>query len=122
MTAAGPTVTRKHGFKKEIQRIVLLMGVRIIVSRYPPYCSKWNPIEHRLFPHVHRAMEGVVFSSYKLVKELIGKTGTAKGLTVEVRIVKIQYLTGLRCARENIDENRILYHQDLPDLNYTVLP
>ena len=120
--SGGANGWRKHIFKKELQRIAALMGIRIIISHYPPYCSKWNPIEHRLFPHVHRAMSGVVFSSYKLVKELIGKTSTSKGLSVEVRLVKIEYPTGLRCAREDIDTSRILFHESLPDLNYTILP
>jgi len=120
--AGGANGWRKHSFKKEIQRIAELIGVRIIISHYPPYCSKWNPIEHRLFPHVHRAMSGVVFSSYKLVKELIGKTSTSKGLTVVVRIIKRNYLTGLKCPKESIEGNRIRYHQKLPDLNYTILP
>lgn len=120
--SGGANGWRRHIFKKELQRIAALMGIRIIISHYPPYCSKWNPIEHRLFPHVHRAMSGVVFSSYKLVKELIGKTSTSKGLSVEVRLVKIEYATGLRCAREDIDKGRILFHESLPDLNYTILP
>ncbi len=98
------------------------MGTRIIISHYPPYCSKWNPVEHRLFPHVHRAMKGVAFSSHELVKELIGKTSTSKGLAVKVRIVKAQYFTGLKCAREDIVKERILFHGELPDLNYTILP
>ena len=31
------------------------------MAHYPPYCSKYNPIEHRLFPHVTRACQGVIF-------------------------------------------------------------
>ena len=120
--AGGSNGYRRLSFKKELQRIATQIGVRIIISHYPPYCSKWNPIEHRLFPHVHRAMKGVVFSSYQLVKELIGKTNTSKGLSVVVRIVKVEYKTGLKCAREDIDNERILFHQDLPKLNYTILP
>lgn len=119
--SGGANGWRKHGFKKELQRIAALMGVRLVVCHYPPYCSKWNPIEHRLFPHVHQAMKGVVFSSYELVKELIGETSTEKGLSVEVRIVREQYLSGLKCSKEDIDKNRILFHKDLPDLNYTIL-
>ncbi|WP_309143890.1 hypothetical protein [Oscillatoria sp. HE19RPO] len=40
---------------------------------YPPYASKYNPIEHRLFPHVTRACQGVIFTSIELVKELMEK-------------------------------------------------
>ena len=120
--SGGANGWRRHAFKKELQRIASLMGVRIIVSHYPPYSSKWNPIEHRLFPHVHRTMQGVVLTSYQLVKELIGQTSTSKGLSVVVRIVKVEYQTGLKCARDDIDQKRLLFHETLPDLNYTVLP
>jgi len=41
-----------------------------------PYTSKYNPIEHRLFPHVTRACQGVVFESVEIVEELIAKTNT----------------------------------------------
>ncbi|MEO0804629.1 MAG: hypothetical protein AAFY57_20570 [Cyanobacteria bacterium J06642_2] len=29
------------------------------MSPPPPYTSKYNPIEHRLFPHLTRATQGV---------------------------------------------------------------
>jgi len=31
------------------------IGIEIRVAHYPAYCSKYNPIEHRFFPHVTRA-------------------------------------------------------------------
>ncbi|MHC5062284.1 MAG: ISAzo13-like element transposase-related protein, partial [Planctomycetota bacterium] len=56
------------------------IGVEIRIAHYPPYCSKYNPIEHRFFPHVTRACQGVVFTSLELVKELMAKTHTEPGL------------------------------------------
>ena len=41
----------------------------IRVAHYPPYCSKFNPIEHRLFPHVTRALSGVILKTVELVIE-----------------------------------------------------
>ncbi|WP_445251989.1 ISAzo13-like element transposase-related protein [Microcoleus sp. B3-D7] len=32
---------------------------------------KYNPIEHRLFPHITRACQGVIFTSLNLVKSLV---------------------------------------------------
>ncbi|MBW4423906.1 MAG: hypothetical protein KME50_05435 [Nostoc desertorum CM1-VF14] len=32
----------------------------------PP--TKYNPIEHRLFPHVPRAYQGVIFDSVEIAK------------------------------------------------------
>jgi Rhodopirellula transposase DDE domain len=37
------------------------LGIEIRVAHYPPYGSKYNPIEHRLSPHVTRACRGVIF-------------------------------------------------------------
>ena len=31
------------------------LSIEIRIAHYPPYTSKYNPIEHRLFPHVTRA-------------------------------------------------------------------
>jgi DDE family transposase len=33
-----------------VQRLVNDLGLEIRVAHYPPYASKYNPIEHRLFP------------------------------------------------------------------------
>src|SRR3546814_6584470 len=59
--------------------------------RSPPYASKWNPIEHRVFPHVTRAMEGVVLETHEQVRTLMEKTTTKTGLQVTVNIIKKTY-------------------------------
>ena len=57
-----------------------------MVAHYPTYCSKYNPIEHRLFPHIHRKWQGVVFKNIQIVKERASLTSTKTGLTVDVVI------------------------------------
>jgi hypothetical protein len=52
-----------------------------------PYTSKYNPIKHRLFPHITRAGQGVIFTSLELVKSLVEKTQTKTGLSVAVTIL-----------------------------------
>ena len=52
-----------------------------------PHTSKWNPIEHRLFPHITRSLQGMVLTSHELAKELIGTT-TKAGLKVFTSIIK----------------------------------
>jgi len=54
-----------------LQKLVNDIGIEIRIAHYPPYNSKYNPIEHRLFPHVTRACQGVVLKSVELVKELM---------------------------------------------------
>jgi len=68
--SGGGNSYRHHAFKEQILILAKKIGLDIIICHYPPYASKWNPIEHRLFCHVHNAIQGVVFSDYKIVKEL----------------------------------------------------
>jgi hypothetical protein len=97
-------------------------GLKVMVCHYPPYCSKWNPIEHRLFSQVHKAMEGVVFTDYLTVQTLIGQTSTKTGLSVVVRLNLKEYLKGEKINKTSIDQKRILYHSTLPELNYSIFP
>jgi len=59
-----------------LQKLVNEINIEIRVAHYPPYCSKYNPIEHRMFPHITQVCKGVVFKSVELVKELIEKAKT----------------------------------------------
>lgn len=111
---------RHHAFKKELQRVAKYIGIRIVVVHYPPYCSKWNPIEHRLFSQMHRQAQGVVFSSYEQVRQIFSDTTTKTGLKVFARINNKQYENGLKITKDQIDEKRILYHAELPQFNYTI--
>lgn len=118
--AGGGNSYRHHAFKKELQAFAKEIGVDIVVAHYPPYASKWNPIEHRLFCHVHQAMSGQMFSDYEFVKELIAKTSTKTGLTVVVRINLQEYKTGIKTSKDEIDTKRIQHHQTIPELNYRI--
>ena len=76
----GSNNASQYLFKEDLQRLVDRLGIEIRVAHYPPYCSKYNPIEHRLFPHLTRACQGVIFESVELVKELMEKARTSTGL------------------------------------------
>jgi Rhodopirellula transposase DDE domain len=120
--SGGANAYRSLLFKQRLQDLAKQMGMKIIVSHYPPYCSKWNPIEHKLFAQVHRSLQGVVFTDYELVREIIAKTSTKQGLKVIARINDKQYQIGLKGNKEHIDTKRILRLPQNPDLNYTILP
>ena len=81
-------------FKQDLQKLVDEIGIEIRIAHYPPYTSKYNPIEHRLFPHLTRACQGVIFTSLGLVKTLMEKTRTNTGLSVVVNVVDQVYQTG----------------------------
>ena len=120
--AGGGNSYRHHAFKKALQTLAAEIGLSIIVSHYPPYASKWNPIEHRLFCHVHAQMSGQMFESYEQVKQTIERTTTTTGLTVIVRLNIGEYKTGIKTTKDMVDESRISFNTTIPELNYRIYP
>ena len=90
--------------------------------RLPCYTSKYNPIEHRLFPHVTRACQGVIFTSIELVKELMEKTHTKTGLSVVVNVLDKIYKTGRKVAEGFKETMKIIFDEYLPKWNYRAVP
>lgn len=118
--AGGANSYRHHAFKEQMLLLAATIGKDLLICHYPPYASKWNPIEHRLFAHVHQAMQGVVFSDYNIVKELIEKTSTDTGLKVNVRILDKHFQTGTKTNKAQIDFSRIQQHPEIPELSYRI--
>jgi len=96
----GSNGARTHLFKTDPRAMVNRTGLPVRVAHYPPYTSKYNPIEHRLFPHVTRACQGVMFRSMALVKQLMGKARTRAGLSVVADILDRVYAKGRKVAEE----------------------
>jgi hypothetical protein len=120
--SGGSNNCRHYIFKRDIQALVNRIGIEIRIAHYPPYTSKYNPIEHRLFSHVTRACQGVVFKSVELVKELIEKTKTSTGLKVMVKINDKVYQTGRKVSDDFKKNSTIRFDDYLPRWNYYALP
>jgi hypothetical protein len=120
--SGGSNNASHYLFKEDLQKLADRVGIEIRVAHYPPYTSKYNPIEHRLFPHVTRACQGVVFESIELVRTLMASTTTKAGLRVFVKIVDRIYRTGRRYAEDFKENMRILFDDGLPQWNYTAIP
>jgi len=118
----GSNSAQHHLFKQDLQALTDELGIEIRIAHYPPYCSKYNPIEHRLFPHVTRACQGVIFTSVELVKELMEKTNTATGLKAFVHIIDKVYETGRKVAADFKETMRIVFDDFLPQWNYRAIP
>lgn len=108
--AGGANSYRHHAFRKQLLYLSSLMGKDIILCHYPPYASKWNVIEHRLFAQLHQAMQGVVFTHYAIVKQVMEKTSTDTGLKVVLRINPKNYQIGKKTTKQDVDYTRIQFH------------
>lgn len=118
----GSNASHRYVFKAALQQLANRMGIEIRVAHYPPYESKYNPIEHRLFPHVTRACQGVVFISVELVKELMERTKTKTGLWVTVDIIEGVYACGDKAPAGCKENMPILFDDLLPKWNYRAVP
>jgi hypothetical protein len=118
--AGGGNSYRHHIFKHHLLALAREIGLEITICHYPPYASKWNPIEHRLFCHVHTAIEGMPFVDYDTVKKIFENTQTDTGLTVVVRLNLKEYFTKQKFDKNLLDNSRIFHAQFIPDLNYSI--
>jgi hypothetical protein len=118
----GSNSSRYYIFKEDLQKLSNEIGIEIRIAHYPPYTSKYNPIEHRMFCHVTRACAGAVFTSVEVAKGLIDKTSTSKGLRVFASIKDKVYKTA-RKASEDFKKNMpIIFDEYLGKWNYRAVP
>ena len=120
--SGGANGYRHHLFKKLLQGLARKIGKKLVVAHYPPYCSKYNPIERRLFAQVQRTLAATILTDLAQVKKLMEKTSTKTGLRVEVRVNAKYYPLKQISLATDIAEKRILRHPTLPKLSYTILP
>jgi hypothetical protein len=118
----GSNSSRHYIFKEDLQKLSEEIGIEIRIAHYPPYTSKYNPIEHRLFPHITRACKGIVFKSMELVNEVMSKTKTSTGLKIFTSIMDKTFNKG-RKVTDGFKENmKIQFHDFLPQWNYSAVP
>lgn len=118
----GSNSYRKHLFKEDLQHLVNELRIPVRVAHYPAYCSKFNPIERRLFCHVTRACQGVLFDSLQTVVGLMQKTKTQAGLSVTVRVLEKLYETGRKVSNAFKQNMPIVFEPFLPKWNYWAVP
>ena len=72
--------------KEQFKEIFKNLQMQIVVAHYPPYCSKWNPIEHKAFSFISKKWEGHIFNNYQYIKELSEQVTTKAGFSVKAYV------------------------------------
>jgi Rhodopirellula transposase DDE domain len=82
--AGGSNASRSRSFKFQVQeQLSDRYGITVTVCHYPTGCSKWNPIEHRLFSQISLNWAGKPLRSLQTMLHFIRGTTTSTGLTVQ---------------------------------------
>ena len=109
-------------WKWELQRLTNETKISITVCHFPPWTSKWNKIEHRLFSYIAMNWRGKPLVSLATIISLIGSTTTETGLRVRSEIDEKRYPKGITITDEQMESINIERHEFHGDWNYTIHP
>jgi Rhodopirellula transposase DDE domain len=120
----GANGSRNRLFKEQMQQLADETGLCFRLAHYPPYCSKYNPIEHLLFPSVTRAWNGVMLDSTQTAADLLVKRSTnfSSGLKIIVQTCQRTFETGKKVTNQFLDNYTITHDKILSNWNYRVTP
>ena len=118
----GSNSAAQYLFKQDLQNLVNDLDIEIRVAHYPSYCSKYNPIERRFFPHVARACQGMLFDTLDTVVHLMRKASTTTGLRTTVNVIRRTYETGRQVAENFKTTMSLIFDDLLPKWNYVAMP
>lgn len=123
MDSGGANAARGIQFKHEMLKLAARTGLEIRIAHYPPYCSKWNPIEHRFFPHVTRSIQGVYLDSAETMRRYINERATTStGLETRAYVLDKEFERGIKESAPLPEDLPLERHAELPQWNYTCHP
>lgn len=122
MDGGGSNSCLHYIVKEDLQKLSCELGLELTIAHYPPYCSKYNPIEHRLFSQIQRSWQGKCFESYQQIKEQTEKTTTTTGLRVAAWLNDKVYQTARKYSQSFRENMQIEFDALLPRWNYQIKP
>lgn len=119
----GSNGCRSRLWKQQLQEHLCDgLGLTVTVCHYPTGCSKWNPIEHRLFGPISLNWAGCPLRTWETMCALIRGTTTTTGLVVNAVQRDGIYATGLRVSDAEMKTVQLTPHAICPAWNYTLHP
>lgn len=97
-------------------------GLTVVVAHYPTGCSKWNPIEHRLFSQISQNWAGIPLRSFETMLHYIRGTSTQTGLTVRASLLEGEYAKGQKVSDTQMQLLNIEFAEVCSRWNYTLRP
>jgi Rhodopirellula transposase DDE domain len=110
-------------WKKDLQdKLCDAFGLTVTLSHYPTACSKWNPIEYRLFSHISMNWAGQPLRNLDVMLAFIRGTTTTTGLKVEAYLDQGIYRKGRKVTERQLKELALSTHDICPRWNYSLSP
>lgn len=109
-------------FREQLQLLASQLSKVIHVCHVPPYCSRYNPIDHRLFCHISRSLKSLLLQSIEFIRKAIDRTTTRQGLRVVTELARKLYLPGTKASPEYLNQETVIRNKTLPQFNYRFKP
>jgi hypothetical protein len=121
--AGGSNGCRPRLWKQQVQQQLSdQLGLAVTVCHYPTGCSKWNPIEHRLFSQISLNWAGKPLRTWEVLLGYIRGTTTTTGLAVDAFRQEGVYATGQTVSDAEMAMLNLQRHDVCPSWNYTIRP
>lgn len=121
--AGGSNGCRPRAWKHHLQeQLSDRFGLEVTVCHYPTGCSKWNPIEYRLFSPMSGNWAGIPLRTFETVLACIRGTTTRTGLTVSAFLQEGVYALGQKVSNAVMQSLNLHPHAVCPRWNYTFKP
>jgi hypothetical protein len=109
-------------FRERLSWLANQLQLTFRVSHVPPYCSKYNPIDHRLFCHLTRSLSGLLLKSVDVIRDAFARTTTSTGLRVVVELARHIYQPKIKPQPEFTQNEPTRRDLLLPAYNYVIAP
>ena len=109
-------------FRQQLHQLSQLLNRTFRVCHLPPYCSKYNPIDHRLFCHLSRSLRATQLTSIEVVYQALQNTTTQTGLRVACELARKEYIAGIKARPEFLANEPTQRDPVLSAYNYKFSP
>jgi hypothetical protein len=119
----GSNSCRSRVWKQQLQeQLCDPFGLRVTVCHYPTGCSKWDPVEHRLFGPISRNWAGHPLRTWETMLAYLRGTTSTTGLSVTAELHDAVYQKGQVVSDAAMAQLNLEPHAICPQWNYTVRP
>ena len=109
-------------FRERLFELSQQLNRTMRVCHLPPYCSKYNPIDHHVFCHLSRSLLALQLTGIDVICDAFSSTTTSTGLRVVCEKPKKQYEKGIKATPDFRADEPILRDENLSTYNYKFSP
>lgn len=109
-------------FRERLFKLSQRLERTIRVCHLPPYCSKYNPIDHRVFCHLSRSLLALQLTSIDVIYNAFSSTTTTTGLRIVCEQANKPYPKGIKATVAFRNNEPTLRDENLSAYNYKFSP